>query len=69
MRTDRLHVGDLVECQKLGLTFPAEVSGLPGDQFVDVEPKARNVTYRRLRAREVRRVLERGTQLEIGVIA
>lgn len=67
MRTDHLHVGDLVECEKLGLTFRALVVGLPGDQQVDVEPKARNISYRRLRAREVTKVLSRaGEQLRIG---
>jgi hypothetical protein len=69
MNLATVHPGDLVECCKLGRTFPARVEAFPGRQVVDVAPCVRNVSYRRLRAREIRRVIERAArsaQLQLG---
>lgn len=69
MTTRALHPGAEVEVDVRGLVFPATVKALPGGQAVDVQPSVRNVSYRRVRARQIRRVLRpapAGGQLAIG---
>lgn len=56
VNTAALHPGAVVECDVRGLVFEAPVTGRPAAGLVDVDPPA-GITYRRLRACQVRRVL------------
>jgi len=68
MNTAVLDPGDLVECDVRGLVFKAPVTGKPAAGVVDVDPPE-GITYRRLRARQVRRRIKAppgGSQLRLG---
>jgi hypothetical protein len=69
VNTAALHPGAQVECDVRGRVFKAKVTGKPAAGAVDVEPLEPGVTYRRLRARQVRRLLSpapRADQLQLG---
>jgi hypothetical protein len=57
VNTAALQPGAVIECDVRGLVFAAPVTGKPAAGVVDVDPP-KGITYRRLRARQVRRVLE-----------
>lgn len=61
--------GDEVEVDILGRVFSARVTGNPAGGTVPIEPTVRNVSYRRVRARQVKRVFSSpatSTQLQLG---
>lgn len=60
MRTDRLHPGDLIEAHVRGARYEARVLSVSADA-VEVEPLSRWPNWRHLTARQVVKVLERGT--------
>lgn len=69
MRTAHLQPGTEVEVDVRGRVFSARVTGNPAGGIVPILPSVRNVSYRRVRARQVRRVLSpppSPTQLQLG---
>jgi len=68
VNTAALQPGAVVECNVRGLVFEAPVAGKPAAGVVDVDPPA-GITYRRLRARQIKRVVTpapTGGQLQMG---
>lgn len=69
MTLRELHPGDEIEANVRGYLFPALVEDLD-DELIDgkpvrVRPLVPNCTYTRLTARQVRRRLRRGPQMEL----
>jgi hypothetical protein len=55
----------VVECDVRGRVFRAKVTGKPAAGVVDVDPP-QGVTYRRVRSRQIRRVVYTADQLQLG---
>lgn len=69
MKTAHLHPGAEVEVDVLGRVFSARITGNPAGGTVPILPTVRNVSYRRVRVRQVKRVLRPAslsTQLQLG---
>lgn len=53
MRLEPIGVGDLIKCDVRGRIFLATVERLEDDGSLRIQPIARGVTYRHVRARQV----------------
>lgn len=60
-----LHPGTEVEVNVRGRIFPARITGTPAGHTIPIEPSVRNVSYRRVRASQIKRVLS-SPQLQLG---
>lgn len=69
MQLRSVPTGSRIRCDVRGTTFPACVTGSPADGWLPVEPLVPNVSYRRVRSRQIQEVLARPTrsgQLSLG---